>query len=97
MGLGEEVIDLDKTARELASAGACSYLLTDYDKEVLSGFILESIHAIAAQAKREALEEANVCWHCKDLLYPVKPRCERCPDECDDSGCQAPGCTEQGK
>ena len=43
-------------------------------------------------------EAEQVCWHCGDVLKPLpRPRCERCPDECDDEDCDAPGCADGGK
>lgn len=37
--------------------------------------------------------EGDVCWHCLDHILPApRPRCERCPEECDIEGCDAPGC-----
>jgi hypothetical protein len=51
----------------------------------------EMVHA-AMEAKKP--EPDPVCWHCLDVLIPdtQRPRCERCPDECDIEGCEAPGC-----
>lgn len=45
------------------------------------------------ERKREGGEHDKTevaCWHCLDVLEgpPPKPRCERCPDECDDANCE---------
>lgn len=38
--------------------------------------------------------EPDACWHCGDVLVPApKPRCEDCPDECDEPDCDEMGCT----
>ena len=39
-------------------------------------------------------EVLDVCWHCGDCLTPERdrPRCERCPSECDVAGCDEMGC-----
>jgi hypothetical protein len=41
---------------------------------------------------QDEVDQPNVCWHCLDCLDPNKPRCERCPEECDDETCTAEGC-----
>lgn len=38
-----------------------------------------------------ALAATDVCWHCKVMLDPTRPRCERCPEECDDADCREDG------
>lgn len=45
----------------------------------------------------ETYEERDaVCWHCLDCVtVPARVRCERCPEECDIEGCDAPGCNGQ--
>lgn len=41
--------------------------------------------------------DPNICWHCHVVLAePLRPRCERCPDECDAENCDEPGCGPQG-
>lgn len=40
------------------------------------------------------LRAKDACWHCKVCLLPTKPRCETCPDECDDEGCSGEACRE---
>jgi len=46
-----------------------------------------------------AVHEAP-CWHCRDIVSVIvsvpRTRCERCPDECDVEGCEAPGCAADG-
>ena len=38
----------------------------------------------------------QVCWHCGVVLaYVSKPRCEDCPDECDEEKCDEMSCTDQ--
>lgn len=44
---------------------------------------------------RAKLEAKDACWHCKDALLPTKPRCEVCPEECDDIACSEEGCREE--
>jgi len=49
--------------------------------------------------QRDKLRDIDVCWHCGDELSPqsrTRPRCYRCPDECDDATCDAYGCREEG-
>jgi hypothetical protein len=48
-------------------------------------------HILELQAQ---LRARDVCWHCKDVLLPERPRCERCPEECDNADCSAEGCAE---
>ena len=38
----------------------------------------------------------TACWHCLDVLIEVeRPRCYRCPSECDDPDCSQPGCASR--
>lgn len=61
----------------LNSAGASG--LADID------YLLTRLSQVAA--------EKDVCWHCGVVLtYTPKPRCEDCPDECDEEGCDEMGC-----
>ena len=44
------------------------------------------------------VKEVCACWHCGDELEPIsKPRCERCPDECDVEDCDAMGCSTESE
>jgi hypothetical protein len=52
----------------------------------------------AEQRVRELQQELaakDACWHCKDAPLPTKPRCDVCPEECDDDACSEEGCREQ--
>lgn len=39
------------------------------------------------------VHDEESCWHCGDKLLPRPlPRCEKCPQECDETDCSEPGC-----
>lgn len=50
------------------------------------------VRAERAAAAILALVSTGVCWHCKVQLEPTRPRCERCPEECDYDDCPEEGC-----
>jgi hypothetical protein len=54
----------------------------------------ELITTFEARVRAEERERQNTCWHCGDLLIPSanKPRCEQCPNDCDEENCEAMGC-----
>lgn len=40
--------------------------------------------------------DPDVCWHCRAVLMPEPaPHCDQCPPfgDCDELGCDEPGCT----
>lgn len=87
----EELERLRENIRRHKALAALTSLRADDLKEVPTDRLVRAAGLISGE---EQPEPEPVCWHCLDVLIPDsrRPRCERCPDECDVEGCEEPGC-----
>ncbi len=89
---------------ERCPGGLCALASSGDDLErMCSGMAARITELEAALTERDrrlaeleaALVAKDACWHCKVALIPSRPRCEVCPEECDDEACSDEGCQEQ--